>query len=168
MHTNTIPSKLVKLFTRYEYSHVGISLNRNCDIIYSFGRRHVNTILNGGLSIEHKHGEFFNKFNKTVCCIFETEVNKEAYDFIKKTLDEMEKTIDDYKYDFIGIIPRFFHIPFTLKNRYVCSYFIAELLDKANIYHFDKPNCLIKPKDFENLNGFHEIYKGSYLSYKDN
>ena len=168
MHTNTIPSKLVKLFTRYEYSHVGISLNRNCDIIYSFGRRHVNTILNGGLSIEHKHGEFFSKFNKTVCRIFETEISKESYEYIRKTLDDMEKNIDDYKYDYIGIIPRFFHIPFTLKNRYVCSYFIAELLDKADIYHFNKPNCLTKPKDFENLNGFYEIYKGSYLSYKDN
>ena len=168
MHTNTIPSRFVKLFTRYEYSHVGISLDSKCDVIYSFGRRYVNTILNGGLSIEHKNGEFFCKFNKTKCCIFETEISEESYEYIKRTLKEMEQNIDDYKYDFIGIIPRFFNIPFTIKNRYVCSYFIAELLDKANVYHFDKPNCLTKPKDFENLKGFYEIYKGSYLSYKGN
>ena len=36
MHTNTIPSKLVRFFTRYKYSHVAISLSRNCDILYSF------------------------------------------------------------------------------------------------------------------------------------
>ncbi len=168
MHTNTIPSRLVKWFTRYEYSHVGISLDKNCYTIYSFGRRYVNTILNGGLSIERKDGEFFRKFNKAVCKIYEKEVSVQQYEFIKSELDEMKKNIDCYKYDFIGIIPRFFNIPVTFKNRYVCSYFIAEILDKADVFHFDKPICLTKPKDFENLNGFHEIYKGSYLSFDEN
>lgn len=34
MHTYTIPSRLVRLFTRYEYSHVGISLEKECNKIY--------------------------------------------------------------------------------------------------------------------------------------
>ena len=42
MHTYTIPSKIVKIFTNYEYSHVGISLSRECDEIYSFGRKKIN------------------------------------------------------------------------------------------------------------------------------
>ena len=54
MHTHTIPSKIVKIFTRYEYSHVGISLDENCDTIYSFGRRKLNSILDGGFSIENR------------------------------------------------------------------------------------------------------------------
>lgn len=165
MHTNTIPSRLVKLFTKYEYSHVSISLDKNCYIVYSFGRRHVNSVLNGGLSIERKDGEFFNKFNQAICRIYEKEVTVEQYKFIENRLNEMEQNIDSYKYDFIGIIPRFFHIPITLKNRYVCSYFIAELLEDSGIFHFEKPNCLMKPKDFENLEGFVEIYRGKYTSY---
>lgn len=168
MHTNTIPSRLVKLFTRYPYSHVGISLNKSCEPIYSFGRRHVNTILNGGLSIERKDGEFFSKFNKAVCRIYEKEVTVGQYEYINNKLAEMKQNIDCYKYDFLGIIPRFFNIPVTFENRYVCSYFIAELLDEADIFHFDKPNCLTKPKDFENLDGFKEIFAGSYLSYDEN
>lgn len=36
MHTNTIPAKIIKFVTRYEYSHVGISLEKNCNTIYSF------------------------------------------------------------------------------------------------------------------------------------
>ena len=30
MHTNTKPSKFVKLMTKYEYSHVAISLEKEC------------------------------------------------------------------------------------------------------------------------------------------
>ena len=65
MHTYTIPSKIVKIFTNYEYSHVGISLSRECDEIYSFGRKKINSILNGGFVVEKKDGEFFKKFNNT-------------------------------------------------------------------------------------------------------
>lgn len=167
MHTHTIPSKIVKAFTSYEYSHVGISLDENCDTIYSFGRRKLNSILNGGFSIENRDGEFFKKFNKTTCKIFEVLVSDEQYEALKIIINDMKENIDAYKYDFIGIVPRFFGIPLTLKNRYVCSYFIADLLEKTNIYKFDKRACLTKPKDFENLEGFKQIYKGSYNEYKN-
>ena len=52
LHTNTIPSKLVRFFTRYKYSHVAISLSRNCDILYSFGRKKIDSIFNGGFVIQ--------------------------------------------------------------------------------------------------------------------
>lgn len=48
MNTNTIPSRIISLFTGYKYSHVAISFNRNCDITYSFGRKKIYTIINGG------------------------------------------------------------------------------------------------------------------------
>lgn len=52
LHTNTIPSKLVRFFTRYKYSHVAISLSRKCDILYSFGRKKIDSIFNGGFVIQ--------------------------------------------------------------------------------------------------------------------
>lgn len=64
MHTNTIPSKLVKFFTRYKYSHVAISLDKNCDTIYSFGRRKVNSILNGGFVIQKNKVSFLKNLIK--------------------------------------------------------------------------------------------------------
>ena len=166
MHTKTIPSKIVKLFTRYAYSHVAIALDKDCETVYSFGRRKLNSILNGGFSVEKREGAFFEKFNQTDCIIYESNVSKKQYDNLEMTLDDMQKNIEEYKYDFIGIVPRFFGIPFTIKNRYVCSYFIASLLEENGIYKFEKPACLTKPKDFENLNGFKEIYRGKVLEWK--
>ena len=59
MHTNTYPSKFVKFMTKYKYSHVALSLDKNCNTLYSFGRKKPNTIIDGGFSIENKDGDFF-------------------------------------------------------------------------------------------------------------
>lgn len=165
MHTNTIPSRLVKFFTRYNYSHVAISLDKDCYITYSFGRRNLYNILNGGLSIQKKDGAFFNKFNKTKCKIYEIEVTDKQYTKVKEILMNMENNIDNYKYDFLGIVPRFFKIPVTFRNRFVCSYFVAHVLEQANICNFEKKTCLVVPRNFENLKQTREIYSGSYIQY---
>ena len=166
MHTNTLPSKVVKAFTKYEYSHVAISLTRDCYTTYSFGRRKLYNILNGGLTVQKKNGEFFAKFNKTICKIYEVEVTYGQYKKVREIITKMTTNIDDYKYDFIGIVPRFFGIPITFKNKFVCSYFVAEVLKRANICKFEKKTCLMVPKNFENLNGLKKIYSGSYVEYK--
>lgn len=166
MHTNTIPAKLIKMATNYPYSHVGISLEKDCDIIYSFGRRKFNSIWNAGFSIEYKNGKFFQKFNKTICKIYEIEITDEQYEQLKKMIQDIIINRNRYKYDFIGIVLRFFGIPVTFKNRYVCSYFVASLLEKTKIYHFKKRVSMVKPQDFEGLLGFRKIYVGSYALYQ--
>lgn len=165
MHTKTIPSKLVKLFTGYPYSHVAISLTKDCNTTYSFGRRSLNNILNGGFSIQNRDGEFFKKFNKTVCKIYELEISDKQYEDVKTIINDMETNIKDYKYDFLGIIPRYFKLPLTFKNKFVCSYFVAYILEKTDICKFEKDTCLVVPKNFENIIGIREIYNGKYLSY---
>ena len=40
MDTKTIPSRVVSLFTLYRYSHVAISFDKKCDVIYSFNFRY--------------------------------------------------------------------------------------------------------------------------------
>lgn len=166
MHTNTKPSKFVKFMTRYEYSHVALSLDKKCSEIYSFGRRKLHSILGGGFTVENKDGEFFKLFNETKCKIYELIIKDEQYEKVKEIIDNMKLNINNYKYDFWEIAFRFLYIPLTFKNRYVCSYFVADVLEKSGIYNFKKRTYFIKPKDFENLKGFNEIYKGSYSLYQ--
>lgn len=165
MHSNTLPAKIIKAFTGYPYSHVGLSLERSCDVIYSFGRRKVHSIFNGGFTAEHKDGEFFTCFNKTMCRIFEIKVSDEQYDQLKGRLKEMLESQYDYRYDMIGILPRLFGIPYTRKDRYVCSYFVADMLERFDVHKFDKSTCLIKPEDFEQVQGLNEVYNGFYRQY---
>lgn len=165
MHTKTLPSKLVKAFTRYNYSHVAISLDPTCYETFSFGRKKVNNILDGGFSVQYKDGEFFEKFSETDCKIYELEVTNSQYNEIKYVLDTMNANEDRYKYDFIGIVPRWLGIPLVFNNRFVCSQFVAHVLEEAGVFYFGKEKCFVVPKTFENLDGLKEVYCGNYVSY---
>lgn len=166
MHTKTIPSRIVKLFTRYEYSHVAISFNKNCDYIYSFGRRGVYSILFGGFTMQNKDGKFFKKYKNTKCKVYEVEVSNRQYNDLVKIIRYMKKNQYDYGYDYLGIILRFLKIPITFNKKYVCSYFVAELLEEAKVYEFDKRTCFVRPQDFENVDIFNLIYTGKYVLYR--
>lgn len=76
----------------------------------------------------------------------------------------MEENSKKYKYDYLGIILRYFKIPVTFRNKYVCSYFVADLLEKAKIYKFNNFVPFTSPQDFENLEGAKEIYTGEYVN----
>lgn len=166
MHTNTIPSKFIKLFTRYNYSHIAISFNKTCNKIYSFGRRKYNSVIDAGFVEEHKHGKFFKKFKETNCRIYELIVNEKQYKQLKKKILYMKDHDKLFKYDYIGILLRFFRVPIIFKNKFVCSYFVAKLLEDAKIYKFPKECYFIEPKDFENIDNLNEIYSGKFLLYK--
>lgn len=166
MHTNTLPAKMIQKATKYKYSHVVLSLEEDCKTVYSFGRKKLNNILNCGFIIEKKDGAFFQKFNQTECRIYELTITKKQYQQIKEILEFMEQNKEKYKYDFIGLFLRYWNIPINFKNHYVCSYFVASLLEQTNILHFNKKTALVRPKDFEQLKSSQIIYEGLYQNYK--
>lgn len=165
MHTNTVPARVVKMFTGYEYSHIAVAKDKSCDTMYSFGRKKINNFLDGGFVVEKKQGAFFKKFKDTKCRIYELNVSRWQYIKIESKLCEMEENIDKYKYDFLGIALRQCKIPITFKNKYVCSHFVAELLENAGICTFGKKVCFAIPKDFEQIEGAKMIYEGKLSEY---
>ena len=166
MNTKTLPSKIVSLFTMYKYSHVAISFDKKCDVIYSFGRRSLYWIFNGGFVVENKDGSFFKRFNNTRCRIYEIEVNNKQYSDLVEIVSYMDKNKNIYGYDYLGVILRYLGINVTFENKYVCSYFIAKILNDVNVCSFDKDICFVRPSDFENIDGFNLIYSGKYLLYR--
>jgi len=166
MDTKTIPSRLVSMFTLYKYSHVAISFDKKCDVIYSFGRRNLYWVFNGGFVVENKDGCFFKKFRNTRCKIYEIDVTKKQYNDIVNIVSDMNKNKDIYRYDYLGIILRYLGINVTFKNKYVCSYFVAKLLYDNDICAFDKDVWFVKPSDFEKIDCLNLIYNGEYLLYR--
>ncbi len=166
MNTGTFPDKLIRFMTQYEYSHVVISLSKDCKTTYSFGRKDVNNFLNSGFIEEEQNGEFFQKFHNTKCRIYEIEVTAKQYYRMEKILKYKKDHADEYKYDFLGIVLRFFRIPIAFENKAVCSQFVAQILEEGNIFAFEKPSYFVKAQDFENCNDFKTVYEGLYLDYQ--
>lgn len=166
MHTKTVPAKIIKYLTQYEYSHVALALEKDCKVTYSFGRKELNNIWNSGFVEEHQDGMFFRKFSTTKCRIYEIEVNEKQHRRVGELIENIKERENDYKYDFLGIALRFFKIPVCFENKAVCSQFVAEILEEGKVIHFEKPSYFIKPQDFDNCQGFRAVYEGSYLEYQ--
>ena len=162
-YTGTIMSKIVKLYTRYEYSHVSISMDKNISNMYSFGRKSIYNMFNGGFVIENKYSKFYKKFKNTKCIIMELTVTKEQYNNLKEILDYYKENIEIYKYDIVGVFLKPFNINFNRKNYYYCTKFIKEILENSNIYKFDSD--FIKPINFMDIPNKKIIYQGKLVSY---
>ena len=163
--SRSIPDTVIRSITGYKYGHSALSLTRDCKILYSFGRRTVHNIFNGGFTIERQDGLFYTFFNETVCTIYELDVTDEQYMKLHAVLDQMAYRMNTYNYDFLGIVLRYFHLPVSFKKKYVCSSFIARLLTITGIHEFDKPDYYVKPADLRLIPRLREIYTGKYCDY---
>ena len=162
-YTGTIMSKIVKLYTRYEYSHVSIALDKNIDKMYSFGRKNIYNIFDAGFVTENKHSTFYKKFKNTKCVILEVSVTEKQYVELSNILKTYEEHKDNYKYDLIGVFLRPFNIKFDRKNYFYCTKFVKEVLEDSNIYKFD--NDFVKPSYFMDIPNKNIIYEGKFCVY---
>lgn len=168
MHTGTIPSRGVSIFTRYKYSHVVLSLDTSLTKLYSFGRRTIRNMFNAGLVTYGIESDFFKKFHKTECVIFKVPVSKSEYNKLIKILDEYEEHINVYHYDIKGLIMRIFYSdPKVRENYYVCSQFVSDVLIKSGIYDFGKKPSEVRPIDFTKIKKAEKIYEGKLLKFNE-
>ena len=100
------------------------------------------------------------------CRIYKLTITNQQHDKLKEILDSFENNQDQYKYDIIGLLLKYFYIPLKRDKYYVCSQFVAEVLKDAEIYQFNKPISLIRPKDFEKISISEEVYSGFLLEAK--
>ena len=82
--TSTVISKLIQLFTKDEYTHASISLDRDLKNMYSFGRKvHYNPVF-GGFTHEQINKGLYKIHKILPGVIIEIEVSKEQYEKIIK------------------------------------------------------------------------------------
>ena len=162
-YSGTMPSKLIKLFTRYKYSHVSIALRKDIKEMYSFGRRKVYNPLIGGFKVEKKDGKFYKRFNDTECMIYELEVPQCKYFKVKQIIKRYVRNKEKYKYDLIGLFLRAFNKKIDRKYHFVCSEFVKNVLEEADIFSFEEK--IVKIEDFSNIPNEKVIYSGYLLKY---
>lgn len=163
MHTGTLPAKVIRRVTHYPYSHVGLSLSRDCSTVYSFGRKRLHNFLMGGFVKQTSGDLFFQKFPHTSCRVLEVWVTNRQYHDLELLLHDFDSRDELLRYDFCGLLLRqVLRRPVTFRNRYVCSHFVAELLQRAGIHSFGRESCMVRPGDFSSICGANEVYCGRY------
>lgn len=161
--TGTILSRIIRFYTRKEYGHVSVALDRDLKDLYSFGRKNPYNVFNGGFVREGITFGTFKRFRNTTCNITSLEVTDEQYYKLKRVIKNIEKTKQDYKFNVIGLLAVSLNIKLQKEKRFYCAEFVKYVLEQANIVE-GLPK-IIKPHDFYNLEGSQFVYEGLLRDY---
>ena len=91
-YTGTWLAKVVRYYTKKEYSHVSISLDENLQRMYSFGRKNPYISFWGGFVHESTRYGTFKRFQQTKAVIYQIEITDEQYQKLSKNMSSLDRT----------------------------------------------------------------------------
>ena len=162
-YTGTFLSKIIRKYTKEEFSHVSISLDENLTRMYSFGRLNPYNPFIGGFVHEGINTGTFKRFKNTTAEIYSIELSNKQYKKIEQKIKKFKRKNNMYKFNVIGLFAVAFNIKRTKQNAFYCAEFVKYLLDESKFKH-NLP-LLIKPNDFKYIDGSDLTYKGILREY---
>ncbi len=153
-----IISRIIYYFTGRGYTHAAIGIDDEEDTYYSFTIK--------GFRKEHpkRHSDIIKD---SIC--YELDVTQEEHENVISQINEFQKERFSWKYDSLGLILCILHIPHKRKKRYICTQFVAELLQNAKIMKLSKNPSLYFPnrlgQELKNLLKVRKVVHNPIESY---
>lgn len=128
-------SKFLIKICGHKYSHASLSLGYEDNSFYSFNVKGFCT-------------ESIPKFQRRGVkrsLLYTLNMEDGAYLKLKNRLEEIKSNPQEMKYSYVGVFLCLLGIPFSWKNHYFCSQFVAEMLDKSHACIMQKKPSLYLP-----------------------
>ena len=165
-YTGTLLSKIIKCYTKDEFSHVSIALDADLKEMYSFGRLRPYNPFIGSFVHEGINIGTFKRFRKTTSEVYSLYVSDEQYEKIYKTIEYFNVNKEKYSFNVLGLICVSIKKKVKRKNRFYCAEFVKHVLKVAGITEAKKLPELVKPQDFKELEHLRLEYKGLLRKYR--
>ena len=162
-YTGTVLSKIIKIYTKAEFSHVSLSLDKKLQKMYSFGRINPYNPFIGGFVHEGIDRGTFKRFKNTKTEIYCIEVTNKQYNQIRKEIVKFKNNKINYKFNIIGLFLSAINYKYTKENSFYCAEFVKYLTDEADL-KLNLPST-VKPMDFKKNNDLELLYKGKLKNY---
>lgn len=162
-HSGTTLSKIIKNYTKDEFSHVSISLDKQLKEMYSFGRLHPYNPFWGGFVHEYIDQGTFKRFYQTKAKVYSLAVTEEQYNKVENNIKQIQKEKEHYTFNIVGLLAVGFHKRIPRKHSFYCAEFVKDVMEKANI-ETGLPE-IVKPEDFKRIEEIQEIYEGMLRKY---
>lgn len=165
-HTGTLLSRVIKFYTKNEFSHSSIALDNELKKMYSFGRLNPNNPFIGGFVHEYIDKGTFKKFKNTVTKVYEMNVTDEQYVKINNIINDLKLHKDEYKFNILGLFLVALRFKYKRKKSFYCAEFVEYVLQETGIENkFPK---IIRPEDFKKIENKELVYSGLLRDYKYN
>ena len=148
--TSTLPSNVIKMWTKEPYAHKRLHNPFDC----------------GFISEDITTGVFGRDVD-TVCRVCRLPITTMQYKKLIKNLDKFKANKAAYKYNYLGIFGIMFNKAVERKYNYFCSQFVFYILQKSGVKMFNKKPGLVRPEDFRTWNELEVIYEGKLNKYRE-
>lgn len=166
--TGTLPSKIIGFVTGKRYTHVSIASDEMLTEMYSFCRDKKEAPLPAGFNREDLFTEVFGACKTIPGEVYRLPVTDEQLERYNDVIRHFILNRGSYSYDVGALLPMALHIPYKLRNRFVCSVWVGFVLGKSGVKHnIDKQPSLIEPEDFRSIEGAELVYRGDLKKYRD-
>lgn len=165
--TSTLPSNVIKMWTKQPYAHTSLAMDIELNEMYSFARKRLRNPFNCGFISEDITSGVFGRDINTKCRIGRLWVTSAQHKKIIRILEKFKKDKSFYKYNYIGIVGIMFNKAVERKYNYFCSQFVYYVLQKAGVDVFEKKPGLVRPEDFRVWKDLEIIYEGKLIDYRD-
>lgn len=162
-YTGTVLSRIVKMYTRREFSHVSIAFDEDLNEMYSFGRLNPYNPFIGGFVHEGINKGTFKRFKKTKTRIYSLSVAEDDFDKMVEVINDIREDRLHYKFNLLGLIGVAIHFKFKREKCFYCAEFVKYVLEQSKT-EYNLPE-LIKPEDFKEINGLDVVYSGILNEY---
>ncbi len=163
--TASVLSRVINVVKNSEYGHVSISLDKDLNRLYSFGRLNPYNPFIGGFVKEGIETGTFKRFKDTTCLVMEINVTDEQYENAERIIENFYANKEAYKYNVEGLFLAALGIKLDRPDKFYCSEFVKYLLMSVQ-YEYDFPE-IIAPCDFQELES-KRIYEGYLRDYRKN
>lgn len=165
-HTGTVLSRIIKYYTKDEFSHVSIALDPDLKEMYSFGRLNPYNPFWGSFVHEEINKGTFKRFKRTNTEVYSLFVTDEQYEKARKIITYFNDNKEKYKFNILGLICVSIHKKIKRKNSFYCAEFVKHVLKVSGVSEVNYLPQIIRPEDFKQIQGLRLEYEGLLRKYK--
>ena len=162
---NSIVSETIGLFTRGEFTHCSITLDRDLRYMFSFGRKYAYFPFIGCYLREELNNKFYSLSDSLYGRIVEIPVSDEQYENVKRRLVDFWRNKKNHKYNIAGFFFYLFRKDYAPDGQYTCSQFVAETLDIYGICSINTAYTLVNPDELARIVDGNILFEGDIKKY---
>lgn len=163
--TGTMLSRILKIITGARYNHASISLSKDLQTMYSFGRLWAYNPFYGGFVQESLKYGTFRRFPNADVVVAAIPVAQERYQQMEEFLADMYLHRKKYHYNYIGLLMAGAKIHYCSKNTYYCSEFVRDVLIQFEVLDSEQFSPIVQPVHILEQVKDYVIYRGKLKQY---
>ncbi|WP_127529272.1 hypothetical protein [Paenibacillus kobensis] len=162
--TDSMIGKFVSYLKKDEVTHASIALDENLDELYGFGRKWNWYPFKGCFRRESYSEGYYGHFKTLPGVVLQLNITSNQYALVSQILNDFIMNSDQYYYSITKLLSNIIDVEIKDSRGFICSEFVAYILQEAGIVKFDRPLNLIRPQMLLKLPA-NRVYQGDLKRY---